>query len=206
MKRFFIAAVFALLILGTGLTNAAFADSSDTWNVTVKTGPDTRTIVPLNSTGVLSLENFTVSSQAQISSVAYDASISELSFTAVVTGAEGTVQGTNIQVAVPSDVYNNQSLVINNRIDGKNNGYTTLGSSGDSTILGWFLSAGSHTVTVDIGVDPPPVPEFSVLMLTLFLFLTLFSLGLMKRKTRTKHARQTTERAPQKPPNHICRC
>jgi hypothetical protein len=175
MKQLLIIA-FALLVLGAGMINAVFADSSDTWNIKVVTGPETRTIVPLNSTGMLGLENFTVSTVGQVSSLAFNTSISELTFQADMSPYDASVSGTNTNVTLPVSIVANSTLVLNVNVDGKGNGYMLF----EPSTLGFYLYEGSHMVTVDIGiVDPSSLPEFptsSILLLLPLLVLAIVAI------------------------------
>jgi len=197
MKRFFIIAAFAFLVLGIEI-NAVLGDTSgswnrsDSWNITVKTGPAPPTI-PLDSTGLLSLQNFSVSALATISDETFNASISELSFFANVS-AEDEVSGQNINITMPTTfingaAYGNETIITYICIDGKGNGYT-LTQTNDSCVLSFYLYEGTHTVSLDICLDPPvsTLPElspigFQVVLAALF---TLFAarLGFERRKRR----------------------
>jgi hypothetical protein len=74
MKKLIVLVILPLLMLGSA---RVFADED--WNIQIKTddGPPT---IPFDSTGLLSLENFSVSSLGSISDLAYNASISRAKF------------------------------------------------------------------------------------------------------------------------------
>ena len=166
------------------------AHADDNWNITVQTtaGPST---VPFDSSGLLSLENFTISSECQISNVTFNASISELSFHAEVSAEEGSVSGQNIAITVPESIINNQTLLIYIYVDGKANGYSANGNS----TLGFYLYQGSHTVNLDILMDPPAatVPEFSM---SFFIVLMLLGSALLIPCLKRNHDWRKEAKAP----------
>ena len=177
MKRFSLFLVSILLIIG--IVTAAHADN---WSLTVETGPDNRVILPIYWIP-LTVDNFTVSSIGQVSNLAYNDSIAELSFDVNVSASEANVEGSNVNLTIPESIADNSSLVLNVCVDGKGNGFILF----EPSTLGFFLSEGSHTVTLQIGVDPPvtTIPEFqvSVLMLTA-LFSAVFAVVLKKVRGR----------------------
>lgn len=164
---------------------ACVARADDNWNVNVQTTQGAPTVL-FDSTGLLSLKKFTISSICQISNINYNATISELSFRADVTAEEGSVSGQNIAITVPEgfcngNTVNNETLLVFVKVDGKDNGYSRNGNN----TLGFYLYQGSHYVTLTILADPPvaTVPEFSSLQLFLMLFgLALLILGFRSKK------------------------
>jgi hypothetical protein len=166
--------VVALLVLAP----VATANAESNWNAIIKTGPETMPLGSLININ-LTLYAFKISSLAQINDLAFNTSISELTFQAVVTQAD-EISGYNITVSMPSEILSNSSLIITNSVDGKLNGYSIIN---DSTI-GFYLYAGTHAVTVDICDSPVAAPEFQgTLILTLFM-LSLVALAVLKRKLR----------------------
>jgi hypothetical protein len=152
----------------------------------IVTGVDIGTILPLNSTSFLGLENFTVSSISNISSLSFDPSISELSFKADVSASDV------LNITLPSSIVENTSLAVTVNVDGKSCPHFYFGPS---TIWSICLDPGVHVITLDIGwIDPPAsptlVPEFSLPTILLSLvMLTLFALSLC-RKRRMFNTRQ----------------
>lgn len=143
------------------------------------TGPEIGTITPLNSTSFLGLENFTVSSISNISSLSFDPSISELSFEA------NTPAFDVLNITLPSSIVENTSLLVTVNLDSKSCPHYYFGSS---TIWSICLDQGVHAITLNIGwIDPPAsVPEFSLPTILLSLvILTLFAFAL-RRKRRVK--------------------
>jgi len=162
-----------LVVLTVFAVSGVVRADADDWSIKVTTGPETRTIVPLNSTSFLGLENFTVISSAHVSSLSFDPSISELSFKASVSASAAAVSGTNTNVTLPVCIVENQSLIVAVSVDGRGNGYMIF----EPSTLGFVLSQGDHTVTLDIGVDPPAtVPEFSTSTITALLICTMLLL------------------------------
>ena len=153
---------------------------ADDWKVTVTTGPETRTIVPLNSTSFLGLENFTVSSCALVSSVSFDPSISELSFKACVSASAASVSGTNTNITLPVCIVENQSLIVTVSVDGKGNDYVVF----EPSTLGFALSQGSHAVALSMGFNPgSTVSEFSTsTIIPLLIMLALLAVIVVKRR------------------------
>jgi hypothetical protein len=176
VKRFY--AVVPALLTVFALSAVVRADD---WRVTVTTGPETRTIVPLDSTSFLRLEDFTVSALAQVSSLSFNSSISELSFKATVSASAASTSGTNTNITLPACIVENQSLIVNVSVDDKGNGYMVF----EPSTLGFVLSEGDHTVTLNICTDPPAsVPEFSTsTTLTLLIMLTSFAVIILKRRS-----------------------
>jgi hypothetical protein len=79
-------------------------------------------------------------------------------------------------------IVENQSLVVTVSVDGKGNGYMTF----EPSTLGFVLSEGNHTVTLDIDIDPPTVTvlEFSTsTILPLLIMLTMFAFIILKRRS-----------------------
>jgi hypothetical protein len=145
------------------------------------TGPEIGTITPLNSTSFLGLENFTISSISNISSLSFDPSISELSFKADVSAFD------ILNITLPSSIVENTSLVGTVNVDGKSYDHYYFGPSTTWSIC---LDQGVHVITLDIGwIDPPaspaPVPEFSLPTILLSLvMLTLFAFVLRRKRAR----------------------
>lgn len=189
MKRFFIIAIFVLLVLGIEMNASAVL--ADTWNITVQTGQGPPTI-PFNSTGLLTLQNFSVSALATLSNMTFNSTISELSFLANVTAEEGTVQGQNINITMPTSfangaLYQNETILVYISVDGQGNGFT-LNQENDSCVLGFYLYEGNHTVSLDIYLDPPiaVTVDESPLILMLGALATLPLLCLMKARRKQR--------------------
>jgi hypothetical protein len=146
----------------------------------VVTGKQIGPIMPLNSTSFLGLENFTISSSSNISSLSFDPSISQLSF-------KGDTSDFDVlNITLPSSIVENTSLVITVNLDGESCPHYDFGSS---TIWSICLDQGVHVVTLNISwIDPPPsVPEFSLLtILTSLAMLTLFALALCRKRRMSK--------------------
>ena len=144
-------------------------------------GPKIGTIWPLNSTSFLSLENFTVSSASNISSLSFDPSISELSFKADVSAFD------IMNITLPSSIVENTSLLVTVNVDGKSCPHFYFGPSTTWSIC---LEPGVHVITLNIGwIDPPaspaPVPELSLPTILLSLvMLTLFAFALRRKRAR----------------------
>jgi hypothetical protein len=144
------------------------------------TGPKIGTVTPLNSTSFLSLENFTVSSTSDISSLSFNPSISELSFKANVSAFEV------MNITLPLSIVENNSLVVTVNEDGQSMPRWILGPA---TMWSVCPDLGLHSFTVDIGwIDPPStVPEFSLpTILLLLAMLTLFAFALHQKRERPR--------------------
>jgi hypothetical protein len=157
-------------------------------NETVNTGK-IGTTLPLNSTSFLSLENFTVSSVSNVSSLSFDPSISELSFRVDLSASEidAFSSGIEVNITVPASIFENASLICTLNVDGKRNFYVFIAPS----TLGLFgLLQGSHVVTLDIGyIDPlSTVPEFS--LPTILLPLVMLAFLVVMPRTRMFKTRQ----------------
>jgi hypothetical protein len=155
-------------------------------NETVSTGK-IGTILPLNSTSFLGLENFTVSSVSPVSSLSFDPSISELSFQVNASAADidALTYGTLVNITVPVSIFQNASLLCTVNADGKYDAYLTFAPS----TLGLFdLLQGSHVVTLDIGyIDPlSTVPEFPLPTILLPLVMLALLAAIVPRRRMFK--------------------
>jgi hypothetical protein len=171
MKRLIFGLVILLMVSGM----IAHAHAED-WNIVVKTGPETMPLSQLINLN-LTLYAFRISSLAQINDLAFNTSISELSFQAVVT-PEDEINGYNILISMPPEILNNSNLVVTNSVDGKSNGYSIIN---DSTI-GFYLCVGTHTVTVDIYDPAVTVPEFQIVTILPLFMLTMLAAIILKRR------------------------
>ena len=183
MKKLIVLVILPFLMLEVGLV---FADED--WNIKIRTdaGPPTE---PFDSTGYLTLENFSISALAEISDVTFNSTISELSFRAEVSAEQGSVDGQNIQIVVPSEIknfeiFNEKPMLVFVYVDGKGNGYTITPTE-NGNVLGFYLYEGNHTVSLDITLDPPSIPELSMPILDLIL-ASLFIEALLAAKLYVK--------------------
>jgi len=229
VKQFYVV-ICAVLTVFALSTASVKANSSDNWNVTVTTGPGQPTM-PLNSTGFLSLENFTVVSTGQISDLTFNSSVSELGFWENFTTSDGYIDTTGFNTIIYAPVQffdgntlNNQTLLVFVNVDGRGNGYF-FGNDINSNSFGFCLRVGQHYVTYDIGVivqpsnnstsaDPSPtIPEFgTATFLVCLLTVSLVYTALQKKRRACFSEQRYNQRALTKNPTRAvgyeksCRC
>ena len=206
MKRFCITTLILLIVL-TASANVKADPFSDTWSIRVTTGPGQPT-TPLNSTGLLTLANFSVLSTGQISDLAFNASISELSFWENFSASDGYINATGFNTIIFGpfvnwNTLNNQTLLIFVNVDGQGKDY--FSSYGNSNSFEFSINPGEHFITYDITVivqpsntDPPgnTVPEFPTIALLALLAIATLSVVVIRRKH--------TEDEPTKPGIRTC--
>ena len=145
-------------------------------------------IVPLNSTSLLTLQNFTVTSEYNISSLSFDPSVSILSFTDSV---PYTADFDFLNISIPSSITENSSLAVTVKVNGKSFSHYYFGSS--SEVWSVLVDPGVHVVTLNIDwIDPPAsaLPEFSMPTILLSLvMLTLCAFALCRKRRIFKRAR-----------------
>jgi len=128
--------------------------------------------------------------------MAFNSTNSTLSFRADVTAEEGSVNGQNIFITVPSEISNynnvtdgNVTILVYLFVDGSHNGYIqTATESGNR--LGFYLYEGNHMVNLAV-LDPvQTVPEMSPLALEVILAsLFIEALLVAKLYVRVKQRR-----------------